>query len=62
MKKSTKVGIIYSILTPLSVWTGYELGIGNWFLAIPLILISMIFEFINVKLWIDAQTEDLKNN
>ena len=61
MKKTTITAIYYTLLTPINVWTGYELGIANYKLAIPLVIIIMILEFNCVKFWFEAQTEEIKN-
>ena len=62
MKKTTKTAIYYTLLTPINVWTGYELGTENYKLAIPLVIIIMILEFHCVKFWFEAQTEEIKNS
>lgn len=62
VSKTTLTGIIYSILTPLNVWVGYELGTENWKLAIPLVIVVMAIEFVNVRLWVEAQTESILQN
>ena len=62
MKKVTITGIIYSVLTPLNVWVGYELGTENWNLAIPLVIFIMIIEFFNVRLRVEAQTESIEEH
>jgi len=59
-KKTFLTALFYSSLTPLGVWTGYELGLNNWTMAGVLILISALLEFFAVTLWIDAQTDSLK--
>jgi hypothetical protein len=61
MKKTTITAIYYTLLTPVNIWTGYELGIGNYKLAILLVSIIMILEFHCVKFWFEAQTEEIKN-
>lgn len=61
MKKTTITAVYYTLLTPINVWTGYALGIENYQLAIPLILVVMILEFHCVKYWFEAQTEEIKN-
>ena len=61
MKKTTITALYYTLLTPINVWTGYELGTENYKIAIPLILIVMILEFHCVKYWFEAQTEEIKN-
>lgn len=61
LKKTTITALYYTLLTPINVWTGYELGIENYYLAIPLVIIVMILEFHSVKYWFDAQTEEIKN-
>jgi hypothetical protein len=61
MKKTTITALYYTLLTPINVWTGYELGIENYKFAIPLVIIVMILEFISVKYWFEAQTEEIKN-
>lgn len=60
MKKSTITGIMYATLVPIQVWTGYELGVENYFYAAILIAIMMTFEVYTVKLWILAQTEEVE--
>ncbi|MCX9084458.1 MAG: hypothetical protein OIN87_06650 [Candidatus Methanoperedens sp.] len=61
MKKTTLTALYYTLLTPINVWTGYELGIENYRLAIPLVIIVMILEFQSVRFWFEAQTEEIKN-
>ena len=61
MKKTTITALFYTLLTPINVWTGYELGTENYIIAIPLILIVMVLEFNCVKYWFEAQTEEIKN-
>lgn len=61
MKKTTITALFYTLLTPINVWTGYELGIENYKFAIPLVIIVMILEFFSVKYWFEAQTEEIKN-
>jgi hypothetical protein len=61
MKKTTITALFYTLLTPINVWTGYELGTENYKLAIPLVIIVMILEFISVKFWFEAQTDEIKN-
>lgn len=61
MKKTTITALFYTLLTPINVWTGYELGTENYTLAIPLVIIVMILEFISVKCWFEAQTEEIKS-
>jgi len=61
MKKTTITALFYTLLTPINVWTGYEFGTENYKLAIPLVIIVMILEFISVKYWFEAQTEEIKN-
>lgn len=60
MKKSTLTGLLYAFLSPINVWAGYELGIENYPYAVFLIVVLMFIEFYSVKLWIEAQTEDIK--
>lgn len=62
ISKTTLTGLSYSILTPLNVWVGYALGTENWDLAIPLLLFVMAIEFINVRLWVEAQAEHILKN
>ncbi|MCX9081019.1 MAG: hypothetical protein OIN83_02360 [Candidatus Methanoperedens sp.] len=61
MKKTTLTALYYTLLTPINVWTGYELGTENYRIAMPLILIVMILEFHCVKYWFEAQTEEIAN-
>lgn len=61
MKKTTITALYYTLLTPINVWTGYELGTENYAIAIPLILIVMFLEFHCVKFWFAAQTEEIQN-
>jgi hypothetical protein len=61
MKKTTVTALFYTLLTPINVWTGYELGTENYNFAIPLVIIVMILEFVSVKYWFEAQTEEIKN-
>jgi len=61
LKKTTITALYYTLLTPINVWTGYELGTENYIIAIPLILIVMVLEFNCVKYWFEAQTEEIKN-
>jgi hypothetical protein len=61
MKKTTITALFYTLLTPINVWTGYELGTENYIFAIPLVFIVMILEFLSVKYWFEAQTEEIKN-
>lgn len=61
MKKTTTTALFYTLLTPINVWTGYELGTENYKLALPLVIIVMIMEFISVKYWFEAQTEEIRN-
>lgn len=61
MKKTTITALYYTLLTPINVWTGYELGTQNYTIAIPLVIIVMILEFRSVKFWFEAQTEEIKN-
>jgi hypothetical protein len=61
MKKTTITALFYTLLTPINVWTGYELGTENYTLALPLVIVVMILEFISVKYWFEAQTEEIKN-
>jgi hypothetical protein len=61
MKKTTITALYYTLLTPINVWTGYELGIENYNFAIPLVIIVMILEFHSVKYWFEGQTEEIKN-
>jgi len=61
MKKTTITALYYTLLTPINVWTGYELGIENYKFAIPLVILVMILEFHSVKYWFEAQTEEIKN-
>lgn len=62
MKKTTITAIYYTVITPINVWTGYELGTENYKLAIPLVIIIMVLEFHCVKFWFEAQTEEIKNS
>ncbi len=61
MKKTTITALFYTLLTPINVWTGYELGIENYLLAIPLVIAIMILEFCCIKFWFEAQTEEIRN-
>ncbi len=61
MKKTTITALYYTLLTPVNVWTGYELGMQNYNIAIPLVITVMILEFCSVKFWFEAQTEEIKN-
>ncbi len=61
MKKTTITALYYTLLTPINVWTGYELGIENYKFAIPLVIIVMILEFKSVTNWFEAQTEEIRN-
>ena len=61
MKKTTITALFYTLLTPINVWTGYELGTENYTFAIPLVIIVMILEFLSVKYWFEAQTEEIEN-
>jgi hypothetical protein len=61
MKKTTITALFYTLLTPINVWTGYEMGTGNYKFAIPLVISVMILEFLSVKYWFEAQTEEIKN-
>ncbi|MCE8425556.1 MAG: hypothetical protein J5U17_07230 [Candidatus Methanoperedens sp.] len=61
MKKTTLTALYYTLLTPLNVWTGFELGTENYGLAIPLVIMVMIMEFYSVTSWFEAQTEEIKN-
>lgn len=61
MKKTTLTALFYTLLTPLNVWTGFELGTENYALAIPLVIFIMIIEFYSVKSWFAAQTEEITN-
>jgi hypothetical protein len=61
MKKTTITALFYTLLTPINVWTGYELGTENYKLALPLVIIGMIMEFFCVKYWFEAQTEEITN-
>jgi len=62
MKKTTMTALYYTLLTPINVWTGYELGIENYNIAIPLVIIVMILEYNSVKFWFEAQAEEIKNS
>ena len=61
MKKTTITALYYTLLTPINVWTGFELGTENYLLALPLVVIVMIIEFRSVKYWFEAQTEEIQN-
>lgn len=61
-KKTTITALYYTLLTPINVWTGYELGIENYNIAIPLVIIVMILEYNSVKFWFEAQAEEIKNS
>jgi hypothetical protein len=61
MKKSTKTGVIYAFYTPLSVFSGYMLAKNEYIISIIIIFILMLIEYFSVKLWIEAQTEDIKS-
>ncbi len=61
MKKTTITALYYTLMTPINVWTGYELGIENYKIAIPLVIIVMVLEYHSVKYWFEAQTEEIKS-
>lgn len=61
MKKTTITALYYTLLTPINVWTGFELGVENYKFAIPLVIIVMILEFKSVTNWFEAQTEEIRN-
>jgi hypothetical protein len=45
-----------------NVWIGYELGTENYKHAIPIIIIIIMeLEFISIKYWFEAQTEEINN-
>lgn len=62
MKKTTLTALYYTLLTPINVWTGFELGIQNYNMAIPLVIIVMILEYNTVIFWFEAQAEEIKNS
>jgi hypothetical protein len=59
LDKSTITGIVYALMIPLGTWAGYLLGQENYIAAIPIIIASMVLEFMCVKFWIAAQTESI---
>lgn len=61
MKTTTLTGLLYAILVPVQVWTGYELGTGRYNNAAVLVVVMMVIEAFTVRLWITAQTEEVRN-
>lgn len=54
MKKTKLIMLYYTLITPINIWIGFELGIKNYKFAILLIFIVIVLEFHMVKYWNEA--------
>jgi len=61
-RKTFLTAFFYATLEPLSVWIGYELGLGAYLLGITLIVLAAFLEFLAVTFWIDAQTDSIQEH
>ena len=61
-RKTFLTAFFYASLEPLSVWIGYELGLGSYTLGVALIVVAAFLEFFAVTFWIDAQTDSIQEH
>ena len=59
MKTATRAAILYALAVPINVWAGYKLGVEEYPFACGLVIVSMFIEYLSVKSWIQAQTEEV---
>ena len=51
--------LIMSCAVPLEVWSGVALSRADYFVAFPLIIVSVLFNFFGIRSWISAQTTEI---
>lgn len=58
--KTTITALAYALFTPLDVWLGFKLGTEDYSTAAVLLIVIMVLEFVCVKSWFNAQTDEIK--
>ncbi len=51
--------LLYSVQVPISVWAGFEFGVGHYVFGIILTAIMMCIEITAVITWMNAQTIEI---
>lgn len=51
--------LLYSVEVPLSVWAGFELGLGKYVFGVIITIVMMLIEVSAVVTWMNAQTIEI---